>query len=172
MRQIKKLDEGVRLRIESEDDLWVLAQLCRPQSTLGMLSHRRDSTTGTKEDGRAKNAERKPMWIVLETEKTEFQAFTDNLRAHGIIVDANFDIGLHHTHIISPGDEIELSFPGGLVNSDLILLKETIKSGSKAALTNIHAHHLGKFGADSRAMLAKVGNITQSWQDAIYNRAG
>ena len=132
MRQIKKLDEGVRLRIESEDDLWVLAQLCRPQSTLGMLSHRRDSTTGTKEVGRAKNAERKPMWIVLEVEKTEFQAFTDNLRAHGIIKDANFDIGLHHTHIISPGDEIELSFPGGLVKSDLILLKETIKSGSKA----------------------------------------
>ena len=69
MRQIKKLDEGVRLRIDSEDDLWVLAQLCRPKSILGMLSHRRDSTTGTQEDGRAKSAERKPMWIVLDVEK-------------------------------------------------------------------------------------------------------
>jgi|TARA_B100001996_G_scaffold168750_1_gene128640 protein pelota len=132
VRQIKKLDEGVRLRIESEDDLWVLAQLCRPQSVLGMLSHRRDSTTGTQEDGRAKSAERKPMWIVLNVEKTEFQAFTDNLRAHGIIKEANFDVGLHHTHIISPGDEIELSFSGGLAKTDSALLKETIQNGYRA----------------------------------------
>jgi mRNA surveillance protein pelota len=132
VRQIKKLDEGVRLRIDYEDDLWVLAQLCRPQSILGMLSHRRDSTTGTQEDGRAKSAERKTMWIVLDIEKTEFQAFTDNLRAHGTIREAKIDVGLHHTHIISPGDEIELTFPGGLVKSDLNLLKETIKTGSKA----------------------------------------
>jgi protein pelota len=97
-----------------------------------MLSHRRDSTTGTQEDGRAKSAERKPMWIVLNIEKTEFQPFTDNLRAHGIIKDANFDIGSHHTHIISPGDEVELEFPGGFIKSDLSLLKETISSGSRA----------------------------------------
>ena len=132
VRQIKTLEEGFRLRIESEDDLWALSQLCRPDSILGMLSHRRDSTTGTQEDGRAKSAERKPMWIVLDIEKTEFQPFTDNLRAHGIIRDANFDIGSHHTHIISPGDEVELEFPGGFVKSDLSLLKETISSGSRA----------------------------------------
>ena len=132
MRQIKILEEGFRLRIESEDDLWALSQLCRPNSILGMLSHRRDSTTGTQEDGRAKSAERKPMWIVLNIEKTEFQPFTDNLRAHGIIKDANFDIGSHHTHIISPGDEVELEFPGGFIKSDLSLLKETISSGSRA----------------------------------------
>ena len=132
MRQIKTLDEGFRLRIESEDDLWALSQLCRSDSILGMLSHRRDSTTGTQEDGRAKSAERKPMWIVLDVEKTEFQPFTDNLRAHGIIRDANFDIGSHHTHIISPGVEVELEFPGGFLKSDLSLLRETISSGSKA----------------------------------------
>ena len=123
MRQVKKLDEGFRLRIESEDDLWVLSQLCRPDSILGMLSHRRDSSTGTQEDGRAKSAERKPMWIVLDVEKTEFQLFTDNLRAHGIIRDANFDIGSHHTHTISPGDEVELEFPGGFVKSDFSSLR-------------------------------------------------
>jgi stalled ribosome rescue protein Dom34 len=97
-----------------------------------MLSHRRDSSTGTQEDGRAKSAERKPMWIVLDVEKTEFQSFSDNLRAHGIIRDANFDIGSHHTHIISPGDEVELEVPGGFVKSDLSLLNETISSGKKA----------------------------------------
>jgi len=132
VRQIKKLDEGFRLRVEFEDDLWVLSQLCRPSSILGMLSYRRDSTTGTQMDGRAKSAERKPMWIVLDVEKTEFQPFTDNLRAHGVIKDAKIDIGSHHTHIISIGDEVDLEFPGGIAKSDISLLRETISSGLRA----------------------------------------
>lgn len=56
MRRIKRLDEGLRLRVEDEDDLWVLSQVCGTGCLVGMLSHRRDSTTGTKEDGRAKSA--------------------------------------------------------------------------------------------------------------------
>ena len=132
MRQVKRLDEGVRLRVETEDDLWVLAQVFRPGCSVGMLSHRRDSSTGTQNDGRAKSAERKPMWIVLEVEKTEFAVFTDNLRAHGIIKEAKIDIGSHHTHIISSRDEIELTMPGGLPKSDKALLREAQSAGSKA----------------------------------------
>ena len=132
MRRIKRLDEGVRLRVEDEDDLWVIAQLCRPASLVGMLSHRRDSTTGTKEDGRAKSAERKPMWIVLEVHENSFQSFTDNLRVHGVITEAKIDIGSHHTHVISPGDEVEISREGGLPKADLNLLKEALAAGSRA----------------------------------------
>ena len=132
MRRIKRLDDGVKLRVEDEDDLWVLAQLCRPSSLVGMLSHRRDSTTGTKEDGRAKSAERKPMWIVLDVQETAFQSFTDNLRVHGVITEAKIDIGSHHTHVISPGDDVEITREGGLPNADLNLLKETLAAGSRA----------------------------------------
>ena len=114
MRRVKRLDEGLRLRVESDDDLWVLSQVCGTGCLVGMLSHRRDSTTGTKEDGRAKSAERKPMWIVLECSETAFQPFTDNLRVHGVIKEAKIDIGSHHTHVISSGDEIELTREGGL----------------------------------------------------------
>ena len=42
MRRVKRLDEGVRLRVEDQDDLWVIAQICRPGSSVGMLSLRRD----------------------------------------------------------------------------------------------------------------------------------
>ena len=132
MRRIKRLDEGVKLRVEDEDDLWVLTQICRPSNLVGMLSHRRDSTTGTKEDGRAKSAERKPMWIVLEVQETAFQSFTDNLRVHGVITEAKIDIGSHHTHVISPGDEVEITREGGLPKADLNLLKETLAAGSRA----------------------------------------
>tara|TARA_Y100001934_G_scaffold119642_1_gene146347 strand:- start:10412 stop:11524 length:1113 start_codon:yes stop_codon:yes gene_type:complete len=132
MRRVKRLDEGLRLRVESEDDLWVLSQVCGTGCLVGMLSHRRDSTTGTKEDGRAKSAERKPMWIVLECSETAFQPFTDNLRVHGVIKEAKIDIGSHHTHVISSGDEVELTREGGLSKSDSSLIKEAISSGSRA----------------------------------------
>ncbi len=132
MRRVKRLEEGLRLRIESEDDLWVLSQVCGTGCLVGMLSHRRDSTTGTKEDGRAKSAERKPMWIVLESSGTAFQPFTDNLRVHGVIKEAKIDIGSHHTHVISSGDEIELTREGGLSRADYALIKEAISSGSRA----------------------------------------
>ena len=114
MRQLKASDEGVRLRIDHVDDLWTLAQICRVGSNLGMLSHRRDSTTGTQEGGRAKSAERKPMWIEIEVSECAFQPFTDNLRVHGIISEAKIDIGSHHTHLVAPGNEVEVSFEGGL----------------------------------------------------------
>ena len=132
MRRVKRLDEGLRLRVESEDDLWVLSQVCGTGCLVGMLSHRRDSTTGTKEDSRAKSAERKPMWIVLECSETAFQPFTDNLRVHGVIKEAKIDIGSHHTHVISSGDEVELTREGGLSKSDSSLIKEAISSGSRA----------------------------------------
>ena len=132
MRRVKRLDEGLRLRVESEDDLWVLSQVCGTGCLVGMLSHRRDSTTGTKEDGRAKSAERKPMWIVLECSETAFQPFTDNLRVHGIIKEAKIDIGSHHTHVISSGDDVELTREGGLSKADMSLIKEAITSGAKA----------------------------------------
>ncbi len=132
MRRVKRLDEGLRLRVESEDDLWVLSQVCGTGCMVGMLSHRRDSTTGTKEDGRAKSAERKPMWIVLECSETAFQPFTDNLRIHGVIKEAKIDIGSHHTHVISSGNEIELTREGGLSKADESLIKEAISSGRRA----------------------------------------
>ena len=78
-----------------------------------------------------KEAERKPMWILLEATETAFQPFTDSLRVHGVIKEAKIDIGSHHTHVISPGDEIELTREGGLSKSDKSLLKEAIASGKK-----------------------------------------
>ena len=42
MRRIKRLDEGLRLRVESEDDLWALSKVCGAGCLVGMLSSRRD----------------------------------------------------------------------------------------------------------------------------------
>jgi len=131
VRKIKTLDDGFRIKIDDDDDLWTLSQICTEGSLVGMLSHRRDSTTGTQENSRAKVAERKPMWIVLEVQSSSFHSFTENLRVHGIITEAKIDIGNHHTHIIVPGNEIEISREGGFSEADDSLLAKSFSSGKR-----------------------------------------
>ena len=132
MREVSRSDNGVKLRIDDDDDLWTLARICREGTSAGMLSHRRDSTTGTQEGGRSKQAERKPMWIVLRVEEAGFQPFTDNLRLHGVISEAPMDVGSYHTHIIEAGDEIELSWEGGIDSRDLQLIESAVADGKRS----------------------------------------
>ena len=131
MQRKKQIEDGVRLRVQHEDDLWTLAQMIRPGCKVGMMGYRRDQSTGTQESGRAKSADRKPMWIVLNAESTEFQPFTDNLRIHGIITEAPMDKGSHHTHAVGPLDEIEVSWDGGITESDRSLLAEALQDSGR-----------------------------------------
>jgi mRNA surveillance protein pelota len=137
MQQIKRIENGVRLRVQHEDDLWTLSQLVRPGCFVGMMGFRRDQTTGTQEGGRSKAADRKPVWIVLEAESCEFQAFTDNLRIHGIISEAAFDKGSHHTHAVSPRDEVEITWTEGLGESDRSLIAESLKDSGRGRVAII-----------------------------------
>ena len=109
MQILKRDEDMMKLRIQHEDDLWVLSQLVKGNKSAAMVSHRRDQTTGTQEGGRAKSAERKPMWIQISVEDSEFQIFSDNLRLHGVITEAPIDKGSFHTHNIGLGDELELT---------------------------------------------------------------
>ncbi len=154
MRQLKASDEGIRLRIDDADDLWTIAQICRAGSNLGMLSHRRDSTTGTQEGGRAKSAERKPMWIEIEVLECNFQPFTDNLRIQGIITEAKIDLGSHHTHLVSSGDEVEVSFEGGLPDVDRELVKSALAAGiqPKAGLVVVESDEVLIFEVAARGI--------------------
>ena len=120
MKILKREPTLWRLRIESEDDLWTLSHLARQGLHLGMLGERRDQTTSGEEGGRAKVAERKKMWIRLSIATTEYQPFSDLLRVHGIIDEAKFDIGLHHTHVIEVRDEVELSASTAFSQADMI----------------------------------------------------
>lgn len=127
-------DEVLKLRVQHEDDLWVLAQIVKGGKRAGMISHRRDQTTGTQEGGRAKSAERKPMWIEIKVEESDFQMFTDNLRLHGVITDAPIDKGSFHTHNIGLGDEVQLVSDAGWTLADDKLLTEAVKEGGRAKI--------------------------------------
>jgi protein pelota len=131
MKILKREHESYRLRIECEDDLWALARLCVKGRFLGMLGQRRDQTTAGQEGGRAKAAMRKTMWIKLAIESSEFQSFSDNLRVHGIIEEAQIDKGSHHTHIVELRDEIELISSHGFPKVDHDLVKEACASSGR-----------------------------------------
>ncbi len=131
MRILKREHELYKLRIDCEDDLWALARLCVKGRSIGMLGERRDQTTAGQEGGRAKAAERKRMWIRLAIESSEFQTFSDTLRVHGIIEEAQFDHGSYHTHMIAVNDEIELTSATGFPLVDRELIDESVKSSGR-----------------------------------------
>lgn len=131
--QILKREHGLyRLRIDSEDDLWTLARLCVKGRSIGMLGERRDQTTAGQEGGRAKAAERKKMWIKLAIESNEFQSFSDSLRVHGIIEEAQFDLGSHHTHIIEVRDEVEITSNEAFPSIDVDLISQACNDTGRA----------------------------------------
>ena len=107
MQLLKQSEQHWKLRIDSEDDLWVLARFAISGRSLAMLGERSDTTTAESGD-RAKAAERKKMWIQLRILTTEYKTYSNILRIHGTIEQAPIDVGSHHTHLIEVGDEIEL----------------------------------------------------------------
>ena len=136
--QVVKREFGLyRIRIDCDDDLWTLARLCVKGRSIGMLGERRDQTTAGQEGGRAKAAERKKMWIKLAIESSEFQTFSDNLRVHGIIEEAQFDIGSHHTHIVEIRDEIELTSQHEFPKIDHDLIAQACSNSGKAKVVII-----------------------------------
>lgn len=132
MRILHRDSEVLKLRIEQEDDLWSLARITTAGRRIGMLGERRDQTTTGEEGGRAKSAERKRMWIKLAIESSEYQTFSDNLRVHGIIEEAQFDKGSHHTHIVQTGDEVEITDGRGFPQTDFDLIDNAVKSSGNA----------------------------------------
>jgi protein pelota len=120
-----------RLRVQTVDDLWVLQRLIQPGMSVGMLGERRDQTTGGEAGGRAKQAERKKMWIRLSVGHTEHQTFSDVLRVHGIIEEAPLDIGMHHTHVVGLRDDLKLSTAKGFSKLDRDLLEESLRAANQ-----------------------------------------
>ena len=86
MKISHRSDQGCKVRVEDEDDLWALSQVIQPGVIVKMFGHRRDQTTGNRDGVRAKEAERKAMWLTILTESTEYAAFSDALRVTGIII--------------------------------------------------------------------------------------
>lgn len=100
----------VRVVPEVEDDLWVLhtviseGDLVRARTTREVKSEKRGTSR------------RVPVTITLRVKYSEFQAFTNRLRIHGVITEGPDKYGLkgsHHTINVTPGTEILIAKPAG-----------------------------------------------------------
>ena len=136
MQLLNQSEEHWKLRIDSEDDLWVLARFAISGRSLAMLGERRDTTTAESGD-RAKAAERKKMWIQLRILTTEYKTYSNILRVHGTIEQAPVDIGSHHTHLVEVGDELEIHSSSGFPEYDRILLTDTMTTDKKSNVSII-----------------------------------
>ena len=136
MQLLNQSEEHWKLRIDSEDDLWVLARFAISGRSLAMLGERRDTTTAESGD-RAKAAERKKMWIQLRILTTEYKTYSNILRVHGTIEQAPVDIGSHHTHLVEVGDELEIHSSSGFPEYDRLLLTDTMTTDKKSNVSII-----------------------------------
>ncbi|HDI02128.1 MAG TPA: mRNA surveillance protein pelota [Ignisphaera sp.] len=93
----------LKIRIDSEDDLWLLSLLITPGDFVKAITTR-DVSLGYEK-------RRIPMVLTLRVLKTEFQPFTNRLRIHGVVVEGpdRFGVkGSHHTINVDIGHEITL----------------------------------------------------------------
>lgn len=96
-------DRLVKLKLETEDDLWVVYNLLLKGDVVYARTTR-ELKTGS-------GSMRKAMVLGIRVEWAEFQPYTSRLRVHGIIVSGPKEldlIGQRHTLNIDPGQEVNI----------------------------------------------------------------
>ncbi|RLF20786.1 MAG: mRNA surveillance protein Pelota, partial [Thermoprotei archaeon] len=127
---ISKNGRALRLRPESEDDLWVLYNIIRQGDIVRSRTTRELKTRS--------GSKRKPMTMAIRVEWTEYQPFTTRLRIHGKIVEAprEYDlIGQRHTINLEIGDEVLIFKEEGWEQYDFKRIKEACRRSSVSLLT-------------------------------------
>ncbi len=93
----------IKLKVEMEDDLWLLYNILA-KGDIVYAKTTRELKTGS-------GSKRKSMVLGIKMEWAEFQPFTTRLRVHGTIVSGPKEldlIGQRHTLSIEPGSEVNV----------------------------------------------------------------
>jgi protein pelota len=121
----------LRLRVETEEDLWALRSVLRPGDVVFSRTSRE-----LKGEGRG-GGRRVAMVLGVSVEGVEYQPFTDRLRIRGVIVSSPREldlVGRHHTLSIEPGMEVAVLREGRWSEGDLRRLGELSEGASPRAL--------------------------------------
>lgn len=109
----------LKLRVDSEDDLWDLYNvLYKGDRLIGR------TTREIKEGG---SSRRRSMLLEVRIEWAELQPMTNRLRAHGIVTAGPEEIdvlGKHHTISVSSGDEVAIYKEESWIEMDIRRLKD------------------------------------------------
>ncbi|MEM2202846.1 MAG: hypothetical protein QXI22_00605 [Sulfolobales archaeon] len=115
-------DKGyLRVKVESEDDLWLLSLLVEEGDVVASRTSR---------DVRIEGSEKRriPMTLAVRVQGIEFQPFSGRLRIKGVIVEGPEEYGLrgsHHTLSIDVGMSVDIIKKEGRV--DLKLVEKILK---------------------------------------------
>lgn len=119
----------LKLKIEYEDDLWVLYNIL----SIGDIVYAKT----TRELKTSSGSKRKSMILGVKVEWAEFQPFTTRLRVHGIIVEGPREldlVGQRHTLKVDVGDEILIYREKRWSSSDIEYIGKYLKRGCVNAL--------------------------------------
>ncbi len=126
MRDLKLEDNRrvLRLRLESEEDIWALASTLEKGDVVFSRSSRELKTSTS--------SRRKSMVLGVKTEKVEYQPFTTRLRVHGIIESSPKEVdlyGQYHTLSLEPGMEVVIRRERKWGDKDLGRLAKLSRTG-------------------------------------------
>ncbi len=130
---VDRRGERLRIRPESEEDLWTLKIILRPGDYIIGKTYR-DVAKG----GRGEK-EKRPIIVKIKIKNIEFQPFTGRLRVFGVIVEGPEEYGVkgkHQSILVSPGTEIIIERPGGWPAKTLERIRASGPSG-RAIITAI-----------------------------------
>ncbi|MGC8555542.1 MAG: hypothetical protein ACP5NG_00780 [Conexivisphaera sp.] len=122
-------DRLLRVRVETEEDLWALYSMIRPGDVVFARTSRE-----LRGDGESR---RKAMTLGVAVKELEYQPFTDRLRVRGIIVSSPKELdleGQHHTLSLEPGMEVAIRREDRWRREDLDRLSRLTKGAAARAL--------------------------------------
>ena len=125
-----------RLRVEKEEDLWILYTTIKPGDQVRMRTTR-EVKQGAKGQSRSR---RIPMTLTIRVSSLEFQPFTNRLRIRGVILEGPDEFGLlgsHHTFNVSVGSELYVYKEEGWSKTLLRRLERAVRVGGKVVVVAI-----------------------------------
>ena len=126
--KIDRRNGTVKIRVDSENDLWTLYSVVVPGDRVDGYGHRRAETPRDKI--RSEKGEKKGMNLGLRVEKVEYHEFSNYLRILGVIIEGPQDLGQHHTLNVDLDSVLTLG-KESWAGYHLELLRKAEKSGSR-----------------------------------------
>ena len=127
----------VKVLTQNLDDIWYLSTIIEPNDMLQGKTLRKIKTASS--DERSREASKKPVFLKLQVEKTEFSKYTNVLRVSGAIKEAPEDIPLGSYHTFNVDDNTAITIiKEKWLKYQLDKLKEACSEKKSALLICIH----------------------------------
>jgi protein pelota len=138
--------KDIKLVVDNLDDLWHLSNILEENDLVFSLTYRREDKQDDKL--RTERAEKKRIRVGLRVESWKYHDFTDILRIHGVLEEAPFDKGSHHTLNVEIGTQLTI-VKERWHDYQLDTIQESVKAAKQPIVTFVSID-------DDRAVIATL----------------